>query len=422
MYNNIFDEYAYTDTNWKDKLTSYNGQTITYDAIGNPLSYRGMTMSWQGRQLTQSVKSGQTIKYTYDADGLRASKTVGGTKQTFQYLGGKLMYENRGDGKEFYYSYDGFGNLACIRYYLNGVAEDNLYVVCNSRGDVEALYGGSGTLVARYIYDAWGNTISVQNANGNAITSSTHIANLNRIRYRGYYWDAETNLYYLQSRYYDPVTCRFVNADSLLDSANGYNVFSYCGNNPIQSEDKSGEFGTFAVTVGIMAIGGLIGAGVSAISSAITQKVFTGSVNLKSVAVAAVSGFVSGAIAASPLGLCGQIISGGAIGCLSYVVDSHVNNQKISVGGVVVSAVAGAISGRIGGKGANNNRVLTNTLDSAKKSIEREFRRNNQVYAQKVIAKTVSSATNTFSVSAWCSSARFAAGCGVSNVVANLFS
>lgn len=96
-------------------------------------------MSWQGRQLTQSVKSGQTIKYTYDADGLRASKTVGSTKQTFQYLGGKLMYENRGDGKELYYSYDSFGNLACIRYYNNN---DYLiyYTVCNTRGDVEAIY------------------------------------------------------------------------------------------------------------------------------------------------------------------------------------------------------------------------------------------------------------------------------------------
>ena len=126
-------------------LVNCNKQSRIY-AIGNPLSYRGMTLSWQGRQLTQSVKSGQTIKYTYDADGFRASKTVSGTKQTFQYLGGKLMYENRGDGKELYDSYDSYGNLSCIRYH-NGSDYLIYYTVCNSREDVEALYGGSGSLV-----------------------------------------------------------------------------------------------------------------------------------------------------------------------------------------------------------------------------------------------------------------------------------
>ena len=79
-------------------------------------------MTWQGRQLTKTVKGKTTIKYTYDADGLRASKTAGKTNQTFQYLGGKLMYENRGDGKEFYCSYDANGNLACIRYYIRKIS------------------------------------------------------------------------------------------------------------------------------------------------------------------------------------------------------------------------------------------------------------------------------------------------------------
>ena len=125
-------------------------------------------------------------------------------------------------------------------------------------------------------------------------------AETNPLRYRGYYYDAETGLYYLQSRYYDPATCRFVNADNAnLVAANGdfasLNLFAYCGNNPLSREDSNGGFW---VTIGIMAVGGIIGAAVSAVSSAVTQQVLTGTVNWKSVGVAAVSGFVSGAVAA----------------------------------------------------------------------------------------------------------------------------
>ena len=198
------------------------------------------------------------------------------------------------NGKEFYYSYDRFGNLTCIRYYLNGVAEDNLYVVCNSRGDVEALYGGSGTLVARYIYDSWGNTLSVQNANGNAITSSTHIANLNRIRYRGYYWDAETSLYYLQSRYYDPVTCRFVNADGQLNPGIlGYNTFAYCGNNPVKNYDPNGRLFFGAL------VGGIVGGAMGALNAYINGK------SIK-------SGCITGAITGATIGaVCDAVATGG---------------------------------------------------------------------------------------------------------------
>ena len=76
--------------------------------------------------------------------------------------------------------------------------------------------------------------ISVTDANGTAITDSTHIANVNPLRYRGYYYDSETGLYYLQSRYHDPVGKRFINADdsniSLDDQSNilQYNLFAYC--------------------------------------------------------------------------------------------------------------------------------------------------------------------------------------------------
>ena len=90
-------------------------ETIDYDAIGNPISYRGATMGWYGRQMTSYSKDGISITNTYDVDGIRGSKTVNGSKTTYQYLDGKLHYEKRGDGRELYYYYDSYGNLSMIR-------------------------------------------------------------------------------------------------------------------------------------------------------------------------------------------------------------------------------------------------------------------------------------------------------------------
>jgi len=100
-----------------------------------------------------------------------------------------------------------------------------------------------GNFQASYTYDAWGRVLSVKDKNGNEITDPNHIANVNPIRYRGYYYDRETGLYYLQTRYYDPETGRFINADGLVDTGTGvlgHNMFAYCDNNPVMLSDPSG--------------------------------------------------------------------------------------------------------------------------------------------------------------------------------------
>ena len=238
-------DYEYNNSNWGDVLTSYNGQNITYDEIGNPLTYRdGMSMTWKnGRQLATLTNGDTSISYGYDSDSVRTTKTVNGVKYTYAYLNGQLMYETRGDAK-FYYSYDANGILYNVRYTLtDGGTEYSYYYTHNSRGDIVGIYNGAGELKAHYEYDAWGNVISITDNNGNAITNPNHIGNLNPFRYRGYYQDTETGLYYLMSRYYDTITHRFINADGYFQSGGNIldaNMHSYCGNNPIMFADPTG--------------------------------------------------------------------------------------------------------------------------------------------------------------------------------------
>ena len=247
--------YTYDGT-WKDKLVNYNGQAITYDSIGNPLTYRdGMTFSWFGRQMESANVNGTAITYKYNADGLRTEKTVGSTVSKYEYTGDKLFYEKRGD-LEFHYRYDAFGNIASISRVKSDGTSFALYTVCNSRGDVEELRRSTGELFARYVYDSWGNVLHIYDANGAEITSTANFAVQNPFRYRGYYYDNETGLYYLQSRYYDPVTHRFLNADAYVStSILGCNIFAYCMNNPVNMIDVSGHWPEF-VTGLINIVGG----------------------------------------------------------------------------------------------------------------------------------------------------------------------
>ncbi len=246
----VTDTWSYESTLWKDLLTSYNGQAITYDEIGNPLSYRdGMTMTWEhGRQLSTLTKDGGSISYTYNADGIRTSKTVNG--QTTEYIldGSTILGEKLPDGEYLYYLYDENG----VRY---GFARGSLlyYYVCNAQGDVVKILTSGGATAAWYEYDAWGNVVSI---GGNA-----YVANLNPIRYRGYYYDAETGFYYLNSRYYDPEICRFVNADGYVSTGQGLlgnNMFAYCLNNPVINADYFGKW-TLSISLGASAVATFFG-------------------------------------------------------------------------------------------------------------------------------------------------------------------
>ena len=113
------------------------------------------------------------------------------------------------------------------------------------QGNIIALLDSAGNVVVKYVYDAWGNH-AVLDGNGNDVTDGNHIGNLNPFRYRGYFYDVETELYYLQTRYYDPEVGRFITIDGIeyLDpeSINGLNLYAYCGDNPVMGYDPNGTW------------------------------------------------------------------------------------------------------------------------------------------------------------------------------------
>ena len=100
------------------------------------------------------------------------------------------------------------------------------YYIYNLQGDVVALANSTGTIIARYTYGPWGTVDAVTDNAGNDISSNaSHIANINPIRYRGYYYDTETGFYYVSSRYYDPEIGRFINTNTVLgESSNNTNI------------------------------------------------------------------------------------------------------------------------------------------------------------------------------------------------------
>ena len=230
------DTYTYGDSDWLDLLTAYNGSPITYDAIGNPTTwYDGATMTWvNGRRLESisATNAHAALAFTYDGDGLRLTKTVGtgenAMEHRYTWQGSKLIAESYGDtALEFFY--DESGKPFALLY-----GGDYYYYLTNLQGDVMKLIDGSGTVVAEYSYDAWGNILSATGT----------MAAINPLRYRGYYYDAESGLYYLKSRYYDPAIGRFINADALASTGQGIlgtNMFAYCNNGPVSREDSNGQ-------------------------------------------------------------------------------------------------------------------------------------------------------------------------------------
>ena len=233
----IIKMFAYGNMEWADKLLAVNSNELTYDEIGNPLLYYNNNLfSWEnGRWLSTVTKGANSYSYTYDGNGIRTSKNVNGTVTEFIYADGVLLGQTTEDNT-LVFLYDESGNKFGFIY--NGAY---YYYDINLQGDVVGIYNSNGVKVVTYEYDPWGIITNITD------TSGINIGTINPIRYRGYYYDNETGFYYLQSRYYDPNICRFINADTtdiLTATPMGLtdkNLFAYCDNNPVVRVDVSGE-------------------------------------------------------------------------------------------------------------------------------------------------------------------------------------
>ena len=529
----LLQTYTYGDAQWHDLLTAVNGQAITYDASGNPLSYGGWSFGWQnGRQLKTASKTSdgktETLEYSYDADGIRTSKTytvetftqVPDYTVTFQadgttvktmtvedgytlkdsdypavptktgYTGewvkytsaihsnvtvqakytavstdhtvtfkangktvktmvvpdgyvlqdsdyppipprvgykgswskvttairrdtviyasympngggiviptqptspGEIMSGGEGEPVEadapaedetvspqgmhvtgtqtvtheyltlngkvaretirtnntltavLDFVYDESGKPFALKYSTNGTSFQTYYYVLNLQGDVVKLIhyipGFEYESVATYEYDAWGNIVS----------SSGRLAEINPLRYRGYYYDNETGFYYLQSRYYDPANRRFINADTYSSTdpgdAIGCNMFAYCGNNPVMRNDYSGDAWWHWVVATVAVVGLAVASVVTCGGAAAAAMTATALISGTCTTVPAAATIITGAALGAGVAYAGSVVSAASSVKSTEEFAEYGKSALIStVAGAVVGAVAGAIN------------------------------------------------------------------------------
>ena len=247
---------------WTDQMLTVDGQVYTYDAVGNLLADGKRTYTWQmGSQLAKVAGDGLEAAYTYDASGIRTSKTVNGVKTEYLTAGSRILAEKK-NGTWQQYLYDGDGQLTAMTY----KGKDYYFIRDNLRV-ITGLVDSEGKTVVNYSYNSWGKLLGITGSMAESLGKD------NPYRYKGYYYDEETGMYYLKSRYYDPEICRFISADSvtvMIDSPMSLadkNLYAYCDNDPVNKKDEEGELPQFVV-LGI--IGAVSNVGISFITAKAT--------------------------------------------------------------------------------------------------------------------------------------------------------
>lgn len=231
--------YQYSNINWEDQLTSFDGQNISYDVIGNPISIGSAALTWiNGNNLNSYIdeQKNLSVNYTYDLNGIRTSKIVNDTHIDYKFINNNIIFEKR-NNNVIYYIYDIDGVLG-FKY-----NETTYIYLKNAQDDVIGIINESGEKIVNYEYDSWGDLISIKDSNGEEISDENHIGKINPIRYRSYYYDAETGLYYLTNRYYNPKWGRFISPDAIFGSNQDIlscNLYAYVSNNPINNYDNNG--------------------------------------------------------------------------------------------------------------------------------------------------------------------------------------
>ena len=318
--------------------------------------------------------------------------------ETHQYIyaGGKLLRETITEGettKTLDFTYDNVG-MPYSLIYNNGTTTTTYYYITNLQGDAMYLVDASGNEVAAYDYDPY----------GKIITATGDLAEINPLRYRGYYYDSETGFYYLQSRYYDPEICRFINGDKYSATATGflgYNMFAYCNNNPIIAADYDGEW--LNIVIGAV-VGAVIGAATTAIDAYKTGgwDAFSSGKTWAKMGVSAAIGAGSGLVAASGIGFVGAIGIGASTGfaesTLHKAIDGKNLNNLNELMDIAVDTFSGAVGGLIGGSGAiHRNKYMSRQISRLGKHLISDgiskagtfFYKMTAKYSNQFVCKTV---------------------------------
>ena len=391
------------NTTHPDRLTSFGGKAISYNINGCPVSYGNKRFVWTKGKLTRlydSVDSGYSaddVRFTYDAYGRRLTKTYTydpgddysgdfliGSTTTYTYdNSGRLIREfcteeyteSANTTYEIIYLYDE-SSVVGFLYGTNGGTLMPYYYHRNLQGDVVAIYTATGTRCVEYAYDAYGNCKTIYSTN-------SVLADSNPIRYRGYYYDRETKLYYLNARYYNPEWRRFISPDDTAyldpECANGLNLYAYCYNDPVNHVDLSGhdpKWYNIAAGIGIVLFvaativltAGLAGAVIGGVAGGIIYGAAIGAVTLGTIGagVGAVGGMIFDAASGNDfgtsiwtwtkagfaIGTIGGAVIGGAIGGAAAYSVTGLSNASFWTG----LGTSGEI---IAGQAANSQGLIT---------------------------------------------------------------
>ena len=349
--------------------TYYNNKTYTWDRGKLTRIHRGyaqqpgslyencvFTYDGYGRRLSKS--------YTYDPNPASTSDYSYTYNTTYDYdnSGGLIReycVENYISGatttREFVYLYDETGIIG-VMYNYNGNGSQDYYYRRNLQGDVIAIYDQTGSRKVEYAYHAFGNcTVKY--------TSMSDLANSNPIRYRGYYYDRETGLYYLNARYYNPEWRRFISPDDTAyldpESVNGLNLYAYCNNDPVNYVDPSGHSITLAL---IFAGTFAVGFGSSLFINAATNN---WELDWRDFAQAGIDGLfavVGTVLAMTGISVGVSIGLGAAMGWSQYAIGTKIQGGDLTLSGSITAIAFGAIGGRISGAGATNVKNVANHL------------------------------------------------------------
>ena len=333
--------YEYSNS-FKDELTSYDGKPITYNESGYPVSYMGDELLFDYAGHLTSIKSSgnstlilnnnDEVSFTYSDTGNRLSKTY--NNETVKYIyNNDLLLKEIHDNYELSFIYDYSYNITSLIYKdLNTNIETSYFFTFNNQGDIKAIYRSSDSkLIGTYDYDPYGNIISINDE----LIDDNDILNKNPIRYRGYYLDIESGLYYVHARYYDSIVGRWISIDDINCLGNegeilSYNLYAYCLNNPINRVDINGNSSLpnwAKITIGVSVI----------VALAVTT-VCTGGA-LAVVSGAALSGAVTGGASSAVIGAVFGGTEGGWKGALDGACSGFM--QGIIIGGITGAAVSG---------------------------------------------------------------------------------